>query len=268
MRDSGRTRKRAIGFVAASAGWLLCFIAGAASAAIAEGTAVISWSAAYTADDAVFQSYKVGEDLSDPALNQSIQFTNDPPSDLAPQSLNLSTATTSASVLANATTLTVHSESSNGDIGAEALMSAVFFFSGSGTLDISIPYTLSTSVQNNNGDATVAILASLEKFDGFNVSTGIDEPTPVVLFDNGFGAQGDATGMLSLQIPYNDAADFYAVLNLTVFSESSAVPVKTVPIPGGVALILPVLLPFFASRGKLRGFINKTKLNESKRRNV
>lgn len=49
-------------------------------------------------------------------------------------------------------------------------MSAVFFFSGYGTLEISISYTLSTSVTNTKGETTVAILASLEKFDEFNVS--------------------------------------------------------------------------------------------------
>lgn len=232
------------------AGLICILFSNATIAAMAESSAIVSWSAAYPAGNAVYQSYKVGEDLTNPS--QTSEFTSQPPTDLAPQSLSLLTPTTNASVFANASTLTVQSSSSNGDAGAEALMSAFFLFSGAGTLSISIPYTLSTLVSDNTGNTTVGILASLETFDEFNFSTGITEPTPVVLFDGGLGAPNNTTGSLSLQIPFNEATDFYGILNVSVFSESSVTPVETVPIPGGVVLAIPALLPLFASRKKLK----------------
>ena len=255
MHNSDRTRIRptphwAINFWVAMGGLLCCLFAGSADAAIAEGSASISWSTAYPPSSAIYQAYKVGEDLSNPS--HASDYTSQPPSDIAPQSLSLSSAMASASVLANATTLVVESASSAGNAGAEALMSALFLFSGAGTLDISIPYTLSTLVTNNSSNATVALIASFEIFDAFNASTGIIEPTPIVLFDGGLGTPNEVTGILSLHVPYDDTADFFGVLNITAFSESAATPVQTVPIPGAIFLVLPAFLIFSGAGKNLR----------------
>ena len=215
-------------------------------AALAESTATISWSSTIAANELVFQSYSVGEDLTNPT--DSSMFILTPPTNGVPQTLSLTTASNSADILANATTLTVQSSANDGAIGAEAFFSAAYVFEGlgSGMVDISIPYTLSALSGVTTGLTTVSVVALFEKFDDSNVSNGPAESVSAGLEVMGIGTPNDLTGMLSLQVPFNDATDFSAVLDLFVFSESSATPVKTVPIPGGVTLALPALLSFFA----------------------
>lgn len=228
-------------------GIFVCLYSPKSEAALAESTATVSWSSAIPSNELVFQSYAVGEDLDSPDDQSS--FILMPPTNATPQSLTLTTPPNQASVLANATTLTVQSEANDGSIGSSAQFSDFYFFAGlpPGMIEISVPYTLSALSGVTTGLTTVSVVARFEKFDDTNVSTG-----PAVTVSNGLevtgiGTPNDVTGMLSLQVPFNSATDFSAVLDIFVFSESSATPVESVPIPGGLALALPALLPFFAS---------------------
>ena len=234
-------------FITLAVGMIGCVLGPTAKAALAESTATVSWSSAIAPNDLLLQSYSVGEDLLQP--DDSAVFILTPPTNGVPQSLSLTTPSNSADILADATTLTVQSAANNGSIGAEALFSANYLFEGLGTgmVDISIPYTLSALSGVTTGSTTVGVVALFEKFNDSDVSNGPAATTSAGLEVLGIGTPNDLTGILSLQVPFNEAIDFSAVLDIIVFSESSAVPVETVPIPGGLALALPALLPFFAS---------------------
>ncbi|MEM7466256.1 MAG: hypothetical protein AAF387_05165 [Pseudomonadota bacterium] len=222
--------------------------------AVAESSATIGWGSAFGSGSPALQSYKVGADLSEPT--QTLIFDNldpdapaPPPSNSNPHNLSLINTTVNASTFADSSDLVVQSMSSEGDIGAEAQMVALFFLSGSGTLNISIPYALSALTMNSASESTVGIFAALETFDATGLTTGVVDATPASVTGNGLGEPNDLTGMLALQIAY-DSADVFAVLDFTVFSESSAVQLETttVPIPGGFAWLAPVLLPLCASK--------------------
>ncbi len=219
----------------------------------AQSSATVSWATAFSSFPTASSLYDAGESLSPP--DQSVSFSTDPTNSLT-QGLNFGDVNNGASALADGSSLFVESHTTNGSAAVSASMYSILYFdpkdTGPNTLNITVPYTLSTLVQLGVGSASVNIFASLTIFD-FNGNTRVDaaDPNPA-LDDIGLGRPNDVTGILSLQLPYNVSDDQGAVLNISVLAESTAAPVKTVPIPGGVALALPMLLPLLASRQKDR----------------
>lgn len=175
------------------------------------------------------------------------------PTNNSPQSLIYGDAATGASAFADATSLIVESHATNGHAEVDSSMSDLFFFAGQGTgvLSIAADYTLTSFVLPTGGFSSVSIDGSLTTYDGMGIETGTVNLSPVhYIDDTGLGTPNDLTCMLSLQIAFNENVDLYAVLSLSIFSITDAVTVtpKTVPIPGGIALAIPALLPLFATR--------------------
>lgn len=229
---------------------ILVFSYSEAFSASAESSATVSWATAFSAFPAATSIYNAGEDLLTPS--QSVTFNVDP-SNGATQGLNFGDSDTGASALADGSLLLAQSRASNGTAVLSASMFSVLLFEGmgSGLLSITVPYTLSSLVQPGAGSSTVTIFASLDIIDFAGDSTPAVFPEPTVsLDDSGLGSPNDLTGVLSLEYNYDENADLAAILNIGVVTESTATPVKSVPIPGGIVLAIPALLPFFASRKK------------------
>jgi len=216
----------------------------------AESSASVSWATAFSAFPAATTIYNAGEDLLSPA--QSATFNVDP-SNSVTQGLNFGDAETGASALADSSLLLAESHASNGTAVLSLSIFSVLQFEGlvSGLLSLTIPYTLSTLVQPCVGSSTVTVFASLDIIDFLGNSTPAVTPEPTAtLDDSGLGSPNDLTGVLSLAFSYDENTDLAAVLNIGIVSESTATPIKSVPIPGGIALAIPALLPLFASRKK------------------
>ncbi len=220
-----------------------------ALAATAQSTASVSWATAFSAFPAASSIYSAGEDLLVP--NQSLSFSGNP-TNAATQGLNYGDAATGASAIADAGSLFAESHATNGTAAVSASMFSILYFDEmeSGLLSVTVPYTLSTLVQPGVGSSTVRLFASLTIFDFDGDTVEIAPETDPALDDTGLGLPNDLTGMLSLEFQYDGSEDQGAVLNIGVFAESTATTVETVPIPGGLALALPVLFPLFANRKK------------------
>ena len=218
--------------------------------ATAQSTASVSWASAFSVFPEASSIYNAGEDLLAP--DQTASFSNNPTNSGA-QGLNFGDLDTGASGLADANLLLAESHATDGTAMLSVTMFSVLYFEDmeSGSLNITVPYTLSTLVQPYVGSSTVTVFASLDIIDFLgNTTSGVTPEPSASLDDSGLGSPNDLTGILSLEYDYNGNSDLAAILTISVITESTATPrtLKTVPIPGGIALAIPALLPWFASR--------------------
>lgn len=245
--------------------WLtaLILIAGIYSpysqAASAQSTATVSWASSFACTSAAgmqnmpFESYLAGTEL---ATAVAVQYQNQCPSGAAPHQALFDDGNASASAIADSTSLIVSSSAVNGTAAAQGSMTQLFNLSGQGTLTINLPYEFSTQVDFGAGQSTLTLFASWKKYTQFGVLSGGFDATPLVFNDNGLGAPNDLTSVLALPIAY-DANDSIAILNFSLISSSVATepPVETVPIPGGIVLLIPALFPLFASKKNRRALV-------------
>ena len=190
---------------------------------MAESSASVSWPNAFAGGSGYSVSpsggsYRANVDLLDPTA----LIVSDWPTNLMPdmQSYVSADGLAGSSVSADGASMSVQSMSDGGGVAAEGVLVGLFTFTGTGIVNLSIPYELSALIDASNATSTALVSAQLEfyRLDGADfVLTGrASELDSATIGAAVLGTPNESTGNLNINFGFDDANETFALLNLTL----------------------------------------------------